>query len=70
MVVGLVVLGKRARRVARLVELGPAYCDVVCRRYEALVGDVQVLEATGEGYDAAAERRAAEAVASEAEAAE
>lgn len=34
-------------RVARLIELDPRYCDVICRRYEEHTGTVPVLERTG-----------------------
>jgi hypothetical protein len=35
-------------RVARLVEIDPHYCDVICKRFEQATGIVPVLEATGE----------------------
>lgn len=38
-------------RVARLIELAPTYCDVICRRYQAHTGVVPVLEATGQPHD-------------------
>lgn len=38
-------------RTARLVELDPAYCDVICHRYQAHTGVVPVREATGEPHD-------------------
>jgi hypothetical protein len=28
----------RTGRIARLIELDPLYCDVICRRYEAITG--------------------------------
>lgn len=34
-------------RVAYGVELSPAYCDVICRRYEDVTGDAPVLDSTG-----------------------
>jgi len=55
------IAAERTGRVARLVELDPVYCDVICRRYAALTGEAPVLAATGEGFEAVAERRAAEA---------
>lgn len=38
-------------RQARLVELDPAYVDVICRRFQSLTGTVPVLERTGEQVD-------------------
>lgn len=32
------IAAERTGRVARMVELDPQYCDVICRRYEALTG--------------------------------
>jgi DNA modification methylase len=64
------IAAERTGRVARLVELDPIYCDVICRRYAALTGVEPVLEATGETFAAAAETRAMEAKVPEAEAAE
>ena len=64
------IAAERTGRVARLVELDPIYCDVICRRYSALTGVEPVLEATGETFEAAAETRAIEAKVPEAEAAE
>ena len=64
------IAAERTGRVARLVELDPIYCDVICRRYAALAGVEPVLEATGETFAAAAETRAIEAKAPEPEAAE
>lgn len=40
-----------AGRVARLVELDPKYCDVICRRYQEHTGTVPVLESSGEAVD-------------------
>lgn len=64
------IAAERTGRVARLVELDPVYCDVTCRRYAAQTGAAPVLEATGESFDAVAQRRAAEAEAPATEAAE
>jgi site-specific DNA-methyltransferase (adenine-specific) len=36
---------------ARLVELDPKYCDVICRRYQEHTGVVPVLASTGETVD-------------------
>lgn len=60
------IAAERTGRVARLVELDPIYCDVICRRYAALTGDVPVLEATGESLDGVAGRRADESAGTEA----
>ncbi len=64
------IAAERTGRVARLVELDPIYCDVICRRYAALAGVEPVLEATGETFAAAAETRATEAKVPAPEAAE
>lgn len=39
------------RRIARLVELDPIYCDVICRRWQEQSDEKPVLEATGEVFD-------------------
>ena len=64
------IAAERCGRIARLVELDPAYCDVICRRYAALTGNYAVLADNGETFVAVAERRAQEAVTPETEAAE
>ena len=64
------IAAERTGRVARLVEIDPIYCDVICRRYAALTGVEPVLEATGETFEAAAETRSTEARAPAPEAAE
>ena len=38
-------------RHARLMELSPAYVDVICRRYQEATGDMPIAEATGEAHD-------------------
>lgn len=38
-------------RHARLVELDPRYCDVICRRYQQATGDKPIAEATGRAHD-------------------
>jgi len=38
-------------RVARLIELDPRYCDVICRRYQQATGDKPIAEATGRPHD-------------------
>lgn len=46
----LIAAEKTGRR-ARLIELDPLYCDVICRRWRALTGSFAVLEETGETFD-------------------
>lgn len=38
-------------RVARLAELKPRFCDVICRRYQEHAGTKPVLESTGQPHD-------------------
>ena len=64
------IAAERCGRIARLVELDPIYCDVICRRYAALTGKAAVLAETGESLADVSERRADEAVASAMEATE
>jgi len=64
------IAAERCGRIARLVELDPLYCDVICRRYAALTGDEAVLSETGESFASAAVRRADQADAPVVEAAE
>jgi DNA modification methylase len=64
------IAAERCGRIARLVELDPIYCDVICRRYAALTGDEAVLTETGESFASTAVRRADEADAPVMEAAE
>jgi DNA modification methylase len=45
------IAAHRMNRVARVMELDPAYCDVICRRYQEHTGIKPVLEATGEPHD-------------------
>lgn len=45
------VAAHRLDRRARLLEIAPGYCDVICRRYQLVTGDKAVLESTGEPYD-------------------
>ena len=44
----------RTGRTARLVELDPAYVDVICRRYQEHTGEKPVLVSTGQPHDFAA----------------
>ncbi|WP_254438686.1 DNA-methyltransferase [Ruegeria arenilitoris] len=61
---------ERCGRRARMVELDPIYCDVICRRFSAQTGQQAVLEATGETYAEMAAHRAEEAMSPAMEAAE
>ena len=42
---------ERTERTALLMELEPAYCDVIARRYQQATGTMPVLAATGEAHD-------------------
>ncbi len=64
------IAAERCGRIARLVELDPVYCDVICRRYVALTGGEAVMAETGESFASAAVRCADEAVVPAVEAAE
>jgi len=63
------IAAERTGRSARLVELDPLYCDVICRRYAELTGNAAILATSGETFDAVATRREAEAQSSDVEAA-
>lgn len=39
------------RRAARLVELDPKFCDVICTRFQQLTGVLPIAEATGREHD-------------------
>jgi DNA modification methylase len=56
------IAAEATRRVCRGVELDPLYVDVIIRRYQAATGGLAVLVETGETFEAAAARRAAEAL--------
>jgi DNA modification methylase len=45
------IAAEKTGRKARLLELDPLYCDVVCRRWAALSGQGAVLEATGRTFE-------------------
>jgi DNA modification methylase len=48
---------EKAGRQARLIELEPRYCDVICRRFRDFTGKEALLEADGRRFgDVAAER--------------
>jgi hypothetical protein len=57
-------------RIARLIELDPLYCDVICRRYEAITGQPARLDGTDQTFGDVAIDRAAEIVPQSVEAAE
>jgi DNA modification methylase len=48
---------ERNRRIARLVELDPLYCDVICRRFEAETGEAAILDGTDQTFDEVAATR-------------
>jgi DNA modification methylase len=64
------IAAERTGRVARLVELDPLYCDVICRRFEALTGQPARLADTDQTFAEVAHDRAAEADTTIVEAAE
>ena len=48
------ITAERTGRVARLVELDPLYCDLICRRYATLTDDSARLEASGASFEGVA----------------
>jgi DNA modification methylase len=48
---------EKTNRQARLVELDPKYCDVICRRWQELTGGKATLESDGQTFDEAAAER-------------
>ena len=52
------IAAQRCGRVARLVELDPLYCDVICCRFEGLTGVQAVLAGTSGTFDVVASQRA------------
>ncbi len=55
------IAAERTGRVARLIELDPLYCDVICRRFEAQTGQPARLVGTNQTFaDVALERKAAD----------
>lgn len=52
------IAAERTRRIARLVELDPLYCDVICRRFEAATGEPATLCETGQRFEQVAAERA------------
>ena len=61
---------ERTGRIARLVELDPLYCDVICRRYEARAGQPAQLDGTDQSFSNVAIDRSAEIAPQSVEAAE
>ena len=61
---------ERTGRIARLIELDPLYCDVICRRYEAITGQPARLDGTDQAFGDVAIDRAAETAPQSVEAAE
>lgn len=57
------IAAERCGRAARVLELDPAYCDVVCARFTKLTGKAARLAATGEDFETTAARRLAEGAA-------
>jgi DNA modification methylase len=53
------IAAEKTGRIGRLVELDPAYCDGIVRRYETLTGKQARLASTRQTFEAAAEERAA-----------
>jgi site-specific DNA-methyltransferase (adenine-specific)/site-specific DNA-methyltransferase (cytosine-N4-specific) len=45
------IAAHREQRTAYGCEISPAYCDVICRRYQEHTGTKPVLEATGQPHD-------------------
>ena len=62
------IAAERTGRVARLVELDPLYCDVICRRYEARTGRPAQLGGTEQIFSDVAIARADEITNASAEA--
>ena len=54
------IAAERTGRMARLIELDPLYCDVICRRFEAQTGQPARLLGTDKVFaDVALERESA-----------
>lgn len=51
------IAAQKTRRRARLLELDPIYCDVICRRWATFSGAPATLEATGQSFDEVAAER-------------
>lgn len=57
------IAAERTGRVARVVELDPEYCDVICRRFEATTGEAARLVGSGETFAEVSACRHAEMIA-------
>jgi len=64
------IAAERTGRVARLIELDAHYCDVICRRYEALTGKPATLDGSEQTFHDVEIERANEMAAQTVEAAE
>lgn len=53
----ILIAAERNGRIARLVELDPLYCDVICRRFEAETGESAILDGTDQTFDQVAATR-------------
>ncbi len=53
----LILAAEKTRRKARVIELEPKFVDVAIRRWEAMTGELAVLDATGEPFEAVREQR-------------
>jgi DNA modification methylase len=51
------IAAERTRRVARLLELDPKYCDVIVERWQAETGRAAVLDGDGRGFAAVGAER-------------
>jgi len=45
------IAAERTARVARMIELDPLYCDVICRRFEALTGKPAILDDSDQTFN-------------------
>lgn len=52
------IAAEQTGRKARLIELDPAYCDLIILRWQELTGQEAVLSGTGEGFNSAKAQRA------------
>ena len=64
------IAAERTGRVARLIELDPLYCNVICRRYEALTSKPALLDGSEQTFNDMEFGRANELAAQTVEAAE
>jgi len=45
------IAAERTGRVARMIELDPLYCDVICRRFESLTGKPAILDGSDQTFN-------------------